>query len=36
MLDKTGTIDWKALGQNKFDRTVEVLLRRVWEKPEPP
>lgn len=32
MPDRTGTIDWKALGQNKFDRTIEVLLRRVWEK----
>lgn len=32
MTDRAGTIDWKALDQHKFDRIVEVVLRRKWEK----
>lgn len=32
MTDRTGTIAWKALDQPKFDRIVEAMLRRKWEK----
>lgn len=32
MDDRTGTINWKTLDQPKFDRIVEAMLRRKWEK----
>lgn len=31
MVDATAEIDWKGLDRDKFERIVEVLLRRKWE-----
>lgn len=32
MAARTGTIDWSSYGREEFERIVEVLLRRKWEK----